>query len=233
MLSEKINIIFNHLLEQNITSHTFDLSKDKQIILNYINKSTYKIILHDTTKFNLIIVNDALKTYLDLDSNFYHNNNLVSLYFNIIHINNFTTLGEVFKHIHQKSTNVLIMYLTISKDRIHWKDIYSISKIMFNEAHQKPKYLLTILEENHRLPKKNKIEFNTKIKHISYSEQKILKYLYHDLTTKEIADLLHVSVYTINTHRQNLIKKLEVKSSHGLVRKAIELGLTTPIHHFT
>lgn len=47
-------------------------------------------------------------------------------------------------------------------------------------------------------------------------------------TNKEIADLLGISVRTVQTHRLNLMRKLEVHDRTQLVRYAIRRGLITP-----
>jgi DNA-binding NarL/FixJ family response regulator len=40
------------------------------------------------------------------------------------------------------------------------------------------------------------------------------------------ADELHVSVHTINSHRKNILKKLNLKSPAELIVFAVEQGLT-------
>ncbi len=56
-------------------------------------------------------------------------------------------------------------------------------------------------------------------------EKEILKLISEECTTQEIADKLYLSPKTVETHRQNLILKLGVKNSVGLVKVAIEKGL--------
>ncbi len=56
-------------------------------------------------------------------------------------------------------------------------------------------------------------------------EKEILKLIASELTTNEIADALFISPYTVETHRKNLIQKLEVRNLAGLVRYAVEHGL--------
>jgi len=47
-------------------------------------------------------------------------------------------------------------------------------------------------------------------------------------TNKEIANLLSISVHTVQTHRLNLMKKLEVHDRTQIVRYAIRRGLIVP-----
>jgi len=56
-------------------------------------------------------------------------------------------------------------------------------------------------------------------------ELEILKLLAEEKNHHEIADLLFISVRTVDTHRQNLLTKLQTKSTAGLVKHALRIGL--------
>jgi DNA-binding NarL/FixJ family response regulator len=56
-------------------------------------------------------------------------------------------------------------------------------------------------------------------------EKEILLLIANELTTQEIAAQLFLSAATIETHRLNLLSKLEVKNTAGLIKKAMQLGL--------
>ncbi len=58
-------------------------------------------------------------------------------------------------------------------------------------------------------------------------EQQVLVMLADGLTTKQIASQLDLSVKTIGTYREHLMKKLEIHSVAGLTKYAIRQGLTT------
>ncbi len=53
-------------------------------------------------------------------------------------------------------------------------------------------------------------------------EQVILKLIALEYSGKEISEKLFISVNTVETHRKNLLKKLNVKSSIGLAKYAIK-----------
>ncbi|SOE21707.1 DNA-binding response regulator, NarL/FixJ family, contains REC and HTH domains [Spirosomataceae bacterium TFI 002] len=63
------------------------------------------------------------------------------------------------------------------------------------------------------------------VKKLSTRESEILTLIASGLTTKEIAEKLFVSTRTVETHRVNMMKKLNVKNSAELIRKASELDL--------
>lgn len=54
----------------------------------------------------------------------------------------------------------------------------------------------------------------------------VLKLIALEQTTPEIAEKLFISTYTVETHRKNLIRKLNVKNIAGLVKFAVQHGLT-------
>jgi len=56
-------------------------------------------------------------------------------------------------------------------------------------------------------------------------EIEILEYIARGFTNREIAEKLFLSVRTINTHRTNIMQKLDVHDTAGLTRHAIGLGL--------
>ena len=60
---------------------------------------------------------------------------------------------------------------------------------------------------------------------LSNKETEVLGLISKGLTTKEIATKLFVSSRTIETHRANIIKKLEVKNTAELIKKATKLNL--------
>jgi DNA-binding NarL/FixJ family response regulator len=59
-------------------------------------------------------------------------------------------------------------------------------------------------------------------------ERHVLVEIAQGRTNKEIAGRLGVSVRTIESHRESLLRKLDVRGTAGLTRFAIEAGLLTP-----
>ncbi len=59
-------------------------------------------------------------------------------------------------------------------------------------------------------------------------ERQVLQLIAEGKTTKEAAAVLEVSVKTAETHRTNLMEKLDIHSTAGLVRYAIRRGLLQP-----
>ena len=56
-------------------------------------------------------------------------------------------------------------------------------------------------------------------------EIEILKFIAQGFSNKEIGDKLFISHRTVDTHRTNLMRKLDVKNIAGLIRYAMKAGL--------
>ncbi len=59
-----------------------------------------------------------------------------------------------------------------------------------------------------------------KVNFLSLREKVIIRLLAKGMTSMEIASAQHISVHTVNTHRKNINKKLNIKSTAALLRFA-------------
>ncbi|HZI68142.1 MAG TPA: LuxR C-terminal-related transcriptional regulator [Hanamia sp.] len=55
-------------------------------------------------------------------------------------------------------------------------------------------------------------------------EIEVLKLIANELTNQEIGKKLFISSKAVQSHKQNVFIKLQVKNSAGLVKKAIKMG---------
>lgn len=60
---------------------------------------------------------------------------------------------------------------------------------------------------------------------LSKRELEILNLITKGKLSKEISEQMCISVHTVNTHRQNILKKLNVSNSHEAIRLAMTLNL--------
>ena len=65
-------------------------------------------------------------------------------------------------------------------------------------------------------------QFNTSI--LSSREKEIVALMAKERSVGEIADILCLSKYTIETHKKNIYQKLQVNNAAGLIKKAVYLG---------
>jgi DNA-binding NarL/FixJ family response regulator len=59
-------------------------------------------------------------------------------------------------------------------------------------------------------------------------EREVLQLIAEGMSSKEIANMLGVSLKTVDSHRSNLMEKLDIHKVSGLVRFAIRAGLVEP-----
>ena len=63
------------------------------------------------------------------------------------------------------------------------------------------------------------------MKNLTLRQREILQLIAEGQSTKQIALSLNISVKTVETHRANLMDRLQIHSIAGLVRYAIRTGL--------
>jgi DNA-binding NarL/FixJ family response regulator len=63
---------------------------------------------------------------------------------------------------------------------------------------------------------------------LSMRQREILQLIAEGQTTKDIAQRLNVSVKTVETHRAQLMERLDIHDVPGLVRFAIRVGMIQP-----
>lgn len=89
------------------------------------------------------------------------------------------------------------------------------------------RYLAPEVQElmNAPAPKNGKAPIETH--GLSRREKEIIKMVVQERSTQEIADQLGLSTLTVETHRRNIMHKLDVRNMAGLVRYAMERGWST------
>jgi DNA-binding NarL/FixJ family response regulator len=80
----------------------------------------------------------------------------------------------------------------------------------------------------HRINKpKEEQEKSKKLNILTKREIEVLKLVADELTNQEISQKLYISTRTVETHRRNILNKLDLKNSVGLVKYAIQNGYTS------
>ena len=63
---------------------------------------------------------------------------------------------------------------------------------------------------------------------LTVRERQVLQLIAESMTNKEIAAQLDISIKSVESHRNNMMKKLDLHASAGLVRYAIRIGIVQP-----
>lgn len=72
---------------------------------------------------------------------------------------------------------------------------------------------------------KNKAVPTERVEKLTKRELEIIKLLSEELSSSEIGALLFISTGTVETHRHNILRKLEMKSTIGVVKFAMKAGI--------
>lgn len=141
----------------------------------------------------------------------------------------------------KKFPKTKIILLTMAEDALHIREALragvhgyvlkraskeELEKAIIQVMAGKKYYSESVIEELASSPdddlNNNKVE---NIEKLTSREIEILKLITMEYSTSEIAEKLFISVPTVESHRGNLMKKLQVKSAIGMVKYALKHGL--------
>jgi two-component system nitrate/nitrite response regulator NarL len=100
--------------------------------------------------------------------------------------------------------------------------IYALEQVLGNNVYLSPAANQQILEQFRSLQ-----ESINSIPVLTRREREILNHLYEGYSGPQIAEKLFLSPYTVETHRKNLMQKLNVSNTQSLIRVAIDFKLIT------
>lgn len=148
---------------------------------------------------------------------------------------------EATKEVKKRYPNIKIIMLTMYSSRDYIEKLLRVGAdgyILKNTGkeelqkaietvHQGESYFSAEVTERimEGLQKKKSAEKNSFMVELTEREIDVLKLIVQELTTSEIAEKLFISTHTVETHRKNLISKLNVRNIAGLVKYAMQNGL--------
>lgn len=103
------------------------------------------------------------------------------------------------------------------------KEIYNGKKYFSKDVSNS--IMLNMIENEFKMEKDTLSLTQEKIQNLTTREIEVLKHIASEETNIEIANNLGISCGTVSTHRRNLLQKMNVKNSIGLVKFAYRCGL--------
>jgi len=142
---------------------------------------------------------------------------------------------EVAKIVCEKHPEIVVIMLTAYEDYKHVEEALKVGADGYLSKDISPSFLIDAIYRSllgERVFSKSilRVLENPLLSHqeiensnvtITPREQEILNYLAQGKTSKEIADILGISIRTVQNHRSNIIQKLGIKTAAGLVRFAV------------
>ncbi|MDO9287499.1 MAG: response regulator transcription factor [Thermodesulfovibrionales bacterium] len=110
------------------------------------------------------------------------------------------------------------------KDSAFEELVHAINCIVKDQIYLSPSITTFVLKDY--LQQSSKADY-TAFSILTDREREVLQLIVEGKTTKEIASILNVSTKTIETHRQQIMKKLNVHSIAELTKYAIREGITS------
>jgi two-component system response regulator NreC len=89
-----------------------------------------------------------------------------------------------------------------------------------------PSIAQALLEDYVRLMRERRIQDSYEL--LTEREREVLQLLAEGKSNKEVASVLHLSPYTVETHRTNLMQKLGLHNTAEIVLYAVRKGIVTP-----
>jgi len=103
----------------------------------------------------------------------------------------------------------------------------ALRAVINNRSYLSPEIIDVVIEDYISSPAhtgKNNLEHN---KVLTIREREVLQMLAEGRATKDIASLLNLSIKTVETHRQNIMRKINKHNIAELTKYAIVEGITT------
>jgi DNA-binding NarL/FixJ family response regulator len=102
--------------------------------------------------------------------------------------------------------------------------VAAISAVMNNQNYMSQKIAGTVMKEYANILETSD---SSPASQLSAREREVLQLIAEGMKTKDIAERIHVSVKTVETHRQQIMRKLNVTSVAELTKIALREGLTS------
>lgn len=113
----------------------------------------------------------------------------------------------------------------VLKHRATEELLHAISEVMAGNKYLSPDVARGVVDDYIELS--SSISDNPAFIILTDREREVLQQIAEGVSTKEIADVLGVSIKTVETHRRNIMEKLDLHSIAELTKYAIREGVTS------
>jgi two-component system, NarL family, response regulator NreC len=105
------------------------------------------------------------------------------------------------------------------------RDLFSaIEKVRQGRTYVSPYFSEELVDDLVQIGKGDARKSSLDMDRLTTREREIVKLIAEGRSSKEIADLLSISVRTVDNHRANIMEKLNIKKATDLVKYAIQKG---------
>jgi len=102
--------------------------------------------------------------------------------------------------------------------------VTAIAAIVENESYLSPRIADTVMKDYTHILRQDDASID---EILTNREREVLQLIAEGMSTRQIAERIHLSVKTVETHRQQIMRKLNAKSVAELTKIALREGLTS------
>jgi two-component system, NarL family, response regulator NreC len=113
----------------------------------------------------------------------------------------------------------------VLKDSASEEVVGAIRSVSRGDSYLSPAISRVVIEDYLRLSAPGQVGAKSLYDTLTVREREIFQLLAEGLKNQEIADRLHVSVKTVETHRAHIMEKLNLNNIAELVKYSIEIGI--------
>ncbi len=203
-MNNRILLVDDHQMILDGLNYIFQQSKSFEVVAK-VNSGKDALRIIENVKIDIVISDIDMPEIsgLELLSKIKEIDNDIKVIMLSMHGDN-----QLVRKVMQKGADGYILKTANEEDMI----------LAVNQVIDGKKYFSPTITENLLLNEKP----NLKNEQLTDREIEILKLIAEGFNSTQIGDQLHISARTVDTHRTNLMRKLEIKNIAGLVRYAIK-----------
>ncbi|MCP4124266.1 MAG: hypothetical protein GY751_21170 [Bacteroidetes bacterium] len=201
-----------------------DLSR----VFEIANTKDYIVWVSDHTKFEPLFVNDAGRTFYGFPS-VIDNRNGIELFSILSHPDYADGLHKFIAFFRDDPKGTFRMTNCVKSASGAYKWVYTEERAWSFDKFGNAKHIISIvydieewLDGNNSRTKTKQFRDEQKLyQSLTPREREILDLVAAEMTSQEIGSRLNIEASTVDTHRKNILKKLKLKSSLGLVKYSL------------
>lgn len=192
------------------------------------------VFIFDLNKERFLWLNDYHKKLLGYKINLKKHSSADLV--NIFHPEDRNIIDEMKNFFKKKKRGVFTSIYRMRKSKGEFAWVFTNAKLFSNAAEEDSNKVIGVTvdfsvdlsyDKNIKCVLKEKLKKcnNPQIKKVSKRELQIVKLFANGFKSKEIASELDISFHTVNNHRKNILRKLQLRNLASLVNFAVDNGL--------
>lgn len=206
-MNTRILLVDDHQMILDGLSYIFQQSKSLEVVAK-VNSVKDALRILENIKIDIVITDIDMPEIsgLELLSKVKEMSDTIKVIMLSMHSDN-----QLVRKVMQKGADGYILKTANEEDMI-----MAVNQVIDGKKYFSPTITENLLSDQ-KTPFKNE--------YLTDREVEVLKLIAEGLNSAQIGDQLHISARTVDTHRTNLMRKLEIKNIAGLVRYAMKSNL--------